>query len=294
VAEFAAARSERHVAGSVHNVFAAARNDRMDHECWAGSAKDLTRGECAFGDTRSPATVALLGDSHAEHWLGGLDRAGKTHGWRIESHVMGGCPVADFSGLTSRSAARRYRECNGYRDAAIAHIIAQRPAAVILSNFDSYIDAGDGRLAEYRVSADAWTRGLRRTYARFSNAGIPVIVIRGTPLVPFNVPSCLSRRAAQLPYASDCTFIPDRSFMARAQLAQDVAARGLNVRFVDMNDQVCEARCTTMRGDLVKFTDDNHLTASFSRSLAGALGNRLGEALGGRFTSRARLSVVTN
>jgi peptidoglycan/LPS O-acetylase OafA/YrhL len=280
VAQWTSVRSKRYVARTVHRTYAAAREDRMDHGCWATAAADLSGSECAFGDERSRTVIALLGDSHAEHWLGGLDPAGKAHGWRVEAHVMGGCPVSDFSGLTSGATSRRYRDCNRYREAVLTHLVNQKPRAVILSSFDSYMETGDGALSEYQVHESAWTRGLRRTYSRLSRAGISVIVIRGTPRVPFDVPSCLSRRDARLPFATDCTYEPDRALIARARRAQDSAARGLNVRFVDMNDQVCaSARCATMRRGVVMFTDDNHLTATFARSMAGVLGERLSAAV---------------
>ena len=57
---------------------------------------------------------------------------------------------------------------------------------------------------------------------------------------------------------------------------------GLPVRFIDMNDQVCgagSARCETERGGMVLYTDDDHLTATFSRSLGPVLGERLEAAL---------------
>ena len=149
---------------------------------------------------------ALLGDSHAEHWLEGLDRAGKEHGWRVESHVMGGCPVSNFSGLTKGSTSRRYRECNRYREAALNALVAQKPRDVILSSFDSYIRTGSRQESEYQVSEAVWTEGLRRTYSRLDRVGIQVIVIRGTPRIPFDVPTCLSRRAARLLLARECTY----------------------------------------------------------------------------------------
>ena len=80
VAKMASVHSKRFVASSVHRTYAAAREDRMEHKCWARSADESTAEECPFGDVRSSTTVALLGDSHAEHWLGGLERAGATHG----------------------------------------------------------------------------------------------------------------------------------------------------------------------------------------------------------------------
>lgn len=54
---------------------------------------------------------------------------------------------------------------------------------------------------------------------------------------------------------------------------QNKAARRLNVSFVDMNDQICMTRlCSLVRNGIVVFTDDNHLTASFTRSLVPTLG----------------------
>jgi hypothetical protein len=134
------------------------------------------------------------------------------------------------------------------------------------------------------VSPEVWQRGLRRTYQRLAEAGIPTIVMRGTPRTPFDVPACLSRRAASLPFSRDCTYLLDRAFIAEARRAQDAAARGLPVRFIDMNDQVCaQSPCPTVQRGIVMFTDDNHLTASFTRSLAPVLGARLQPA----FTAHA-------
>jgi hypothetical protein len=52
------------------------------------------------------------------------------------------------------------------------------------------------------------------------------------------------------------------------------------VAFVDMNDQICRsARCPVTQGRTIMFTDDNHLTASFSTSMAPVLGTRLEAAM---------------
>jgi hypothetical protein len=48
-----------------------------------------------------------------------------------------------------------------------------------------------------------------------------------------------------------------------------------------MNDQLCDTpRCPVVRNGAIVFTDDNHLTASFSRSLAPVLGARIAGAMG--------------
>jgi peptidoglycan/LPS O-acetylase OafA/YrhL len=271
----AARISDRYVDGSVHRRYAAARNDHLPHDCWGRSPSRDQREDCAFGG--SEAAIGLVGDSHASHWLGALEQAGKEHGWQIEPYVMGACPVADLRGLISGAAARHYRGCAGYQEKIMRRLAAERPRAVILSNADNYMESAGAAERIPRLSESVWTEGLRRTYARLNAMGIEVIVMRGLPWVPFDVPSCLSRRAAGLPLATDCRFTQDRAFMAAAQRAQDRAARGLRVSFIDMNDQVCgaAARCETERGGVVLYTDDNHITRTFSRTLAPVLGERV-------------------
>jgi peptidoglycan/LPS O-acetylase OafA/YrhL len=272
--------SNRFVETSVHRRYAAARNDHVGHDCWGRSPRAPREG-CAFGAPGSATTLALVGDSHASHWLGGLERAGQAHGWRIEPYVAGACPVADLRGLVGGAAGRMYRPCARFQEETLQRLAESRPRAVILSNSDYYLKGGPGRASDMGVPESAWTEGLRRTYAALDRLGIEVIVLRGTPWVPFDVPSCLSRRAAGLPLATSCRFEPDGDYLARARRAQDVAARGLDVRFVDLVDQVCEAgSCETERDGMVLFSDDNHLTRAFSRSLADVLGRRLDAALG--------------
>lgn len=161
-------------------------------------------------------------------------------------------------------------------------LAAERPRAVLLSNSDNYLTDRKGLMHVPGLSEQVWMDGLRRTYARLDQLGIEIIVMRGLPWVPFNVPSCLSRRAAELPFATECAFTPDRAFMARARRMQDEAARGLPVRFIDMNDLVCgtgAGRCRTEREGLVLYTDDNHITRTLSRAMAPTLGERLADAL---------------
>jgi hypothetical protein len=278
VAHGAMGAAQRNAGALPQRAFALAREDRMPHDCWATTVED-SRGSCEFGDVTSGTTIALLGDSHAEHWLGGLDRAGRQHGWKIVAMVKGGCPVADMPELTHARLKRYYYECTRYREAMLQRIVAMRPAAVILSSWDHYMPP-DGKGSAWQVTPEMWERGLRRTYERLTGAGIRVVALRGTPRTWFDVPSCLSRRAARLPFAQACEYRRDRALSPVAIAAQDNAARGLPVAFVDMNDLICgTSPCTVIRNGVVMFTDDNHLTASFTRSLAPELGSRVAAAM---------------
>jgi SGNH domain (fused to AT3 domains) len=146
---------------------------------------------------------------------------------------------------------------------------------VVLSSWDHYIPI-DGEADDWQVTPAMWERGLRRTYARLAAAGIRTIVIRDVPRTGFDVPACLSRSAARLPFARACTYDRATSLSRTAVAAQDAALRGLPIRLIDMNDQLCDTpRCGVVRNGAIVFTDDNHLTASFSRSIAPTLGRRI-------------------
>jgi peptidoglycan/LPS O-acetylase OafA/YrhL len=264
-----------------HRRYAAARADRLQHPCWAQDYATAS-STCAFGDRSARTSIVLLGDSHAEHWLAALDRAGQQRGWKIIPLVNGGCPVADVRRSIRQRAQQRTRSCDAYRESRIREILAQRPSAVILSSWDQYVAADGERPLPVQVPVAEWRTGLRRTYGRFARSGITTIVLRGTPRTWFDVPACLSRRAARLPYASDCRYERSRLDTPAAR-AQTEAVEGLALRVVDLNDQICASRsCTVERGDIVLFTDDNHLTATFSRSLAPVVGARVSAALATR------------
>jgi peptidoglycan/LPS O-acetylase OafA/YrhL len=264
---------EAQASNGSQRAFSAARADRFYKDCWANSLDDYK--PCFAGDVHASTTVALLGDSHAEHWLGALDRAGAERGWKIDVMVKGGCPVSDAPEMTHPRRIRHYRECARFREAMLQRILREKPAAVVLSSWDQYI-SDEGRGSVWQVTPAQWEAGLRRTYQRLTRAGIRTIVMRDVPQVSFDVPRCLSRRAAGLPGATSCSYNRAGSVSQGGIAAQNRAARGLPVKFIDMNDVICPAaRCSPVRNAIIVFTDDNHITASFSRSVGGVLGARI-------------------
>ncbi|MEO7362558.1 MAG: acyltransferase family protein [Gemmatimonadaceae bacterium] len=267
--------AERTTSDPAQQAFASARANRVDHGCWGTTVEEIKQ-PCEFGDTKSSTTVVLFGDSHAEHWFGAIDRVGRERGWKIVLMVKGGCPVADMPALMRRQ--RYYHECTRFREAMMQRILALKPAAAILSSWDHYLPV-NAEESPWQVTPEMWESGLRRTYSRLSAAGIPVVAIRGTPRTGFRVPQCLSRREAGLMFSRTCEYDLASSLIPEAVAAQNSAARGLGVRFVDMNDQVCWSKpCQVMRAGVVVFTDDNHLTVTFSRSVSGVFGQRVADA----------------
>jgi len=261
--------------------FLAARADGMQHDCW-GSLLENATAPCIFGDVNATTSVALLGDSHAEHWLPAVDRIGRARHWKVYAMVKPACPVPDMPELVSARLKRSYVECTDWRRSMLQRIVAIHPDAVILSSYDHYMPA-DGSASAWQVTPELWRRGLRRTYALLSGAGLNTVVIRGTPQPDFDVPACLSRRASRAPFQfRDCDYALGESLSPVAIAAQNDAARGLSgIAFVDMNDQFCarNGHCAPVQRGAIVFRDDDHITATFSRATAPVLGDRIERAV---------------
>ena len=269
----------RRASSPAQRAIAFARNDGMEHDCW-GSILENAAAPCEFGDRASRTVVFLMGDSHAEHWLPAIDRIGRERGWKIIATIKPGCPVADVPELMNARLKRAYSECTSWRRATLRRIVAERPAAVILSTYNGYV-ATDGDRSPWRVTPASWRDGLRRTYGVVTSAGIATVVLRDVPEVPFDAPSCLSRRAARAPFAHACEYDRASSLSPAAIAAQTDAARGLpGIALVDMTDRVCSTpRCSVVQRGRIVFRDDDHLTAAFSRAEAPVLGARVVAAL---------------
>jgi hypothetical protein len=109
-----------------------------------------------------------------------------------------------------------------------------------------------------------------------------LVLLRDTPMLAESAPACLSR-AAWLGQDREtaCRFSPVR---APSQIAEQIAvqefARSGTAQVVDMGSAICpQESCGDERGGLVLFRDNNHLTATFSRSLAPELNGRIARAL---------------
>ena len=57
---------------------------------------EVGQPECAMGDTASPTTVALVGDSNAAMWTPGFQQAAAQRHWRLEMLAKAGCPMLDL------------------------------------------------------------------------------------------------------------------------------------------------------------------------------------------------------
>jgi peptidoglycan/LPS O-acetylase OafA/YrhL len=268
-------RVARHeLASEPQSSFWAAANDRrvlFDAHCLTASGKTRL-AECTYGDRSSDAVIVLFGDSHAEHWFPAVDRIALENHWRLLTLLKSSCPAADVKSFNV-SLKREDTECVQWRQAALARIAGLHPHLVVVSESDSPVADPARKMQSHAISPDEWQRGLRSTVSYLDSRDLRTIVIADVPRPEFDVPTCLSRAAARNRPVEDCNVPRAAAFNEDARRAERAAVSGLNnTRFVDLANQFCTNQtCPTLVEGQVVFRDGDHLTSSFSRSLAPVL-----------------------
>jgi peptidoglycan/LPS O-acetylase OafA/YrhL len=256
--------------------------------CHSGRVETINVGEdCAFGDASGSTTIALIGDSHAQHWLPSFDAAGAAHGWRVLSWTKSSCPAIDVMVWDHRSG-EPFDECAQWFD-TILDRLSEEPEldAIVLARSHGYqrsVVDDEGR----RVSGDdsspdlaaaLWEAGVRKTFDAFLEVAPTVVVLRDTPWAPHDVPSCLSASSAD---PSTCAFgLSDAAYLDAEFHAVELEAASTGVEFVDLTSTVCPTDPCDVVTDtgVIKFSDRHHLTSTFAGQLGPDLWSKLDPVL---------------
>ncbi|MDT5146093.1 MAG: hypothetical protein QOC58_738, partial [Mycobacterium sp.] len=135
------------------------------------SWKEVGQDECASGDTASPTTVALVGDSHAAMWQPAFQLIAQQRHWRLETLAKITCPLQDLH-ITSPYLGREYTECEQWRGQVMSRLQAERPRLIVVSMSRRY--GADFGFTSYDP---AWIDTLGRTVAQLRSTGATVLVL---------------------------------------------------------------------------------------------------------------------
>jgi hypothetical protein len=231
---------------------------------------DARPAMCFFGEISQPqSTMVLFGDSHAAQWFPALKEIADVQHWRLATIIKPGCTPFN---VREDVTPRMQRVCEEWRRAAIGEIEELRPELVILASSSRNVGA-DGKMV---ADMQAWEQGARDTFAALARQRAKVRFIRDTPYAAYDVPGCLAQAEwdghTQCPAPASAEVLSPDIYAAEARAAQDLG----NVKFLDLSDRMCgPERCYLEVGGQVIYRDADHLTASFSRSLAAVLFQRL-------------------
>jgi peptidoglycan/LPS O-acetylase OafA/YrhL len=237
------------------------------------SWRDLGQAECATGDTASPTTVALVGDSHAAMWNPAFQQLAEQRHWRLETLAKVTCPLQELH-IVSPYLGREYSECEQWRGQIMGRLQAEHPRLVVLDMSRRY-----GADFSFESYDPAWIDTLGRTVAQLRASGASVLVLGPVPDPHSSVPSCLS---GHLDDATACA--PPRPVAVDdggigAERAATTAAGG---QYADLTDLFCAAeRCPVIVGNTLVFRDDNHVTTEYAQLLTPVVGALADRALSG-------------
>ena len=221
-----------------------------------------TTRECDFGDG---PRVWLVGDSHAEQWQGALFAIARERGWRLTISTFPGCPAADvpFIGFDTEWGPVDYERCRTWVAQLTETLVSESPDLVITSMAArQQLVADEAGVGHDAVFAD----GLRRTWSRWTDAGIRILPIIDIPLnADVRDPDCVVLRASspeQCAVPRDAALPPDPLVLATAS-AQD------GVHPVDLSDRFCDAeRCFAAVGGMPVYFDADHMSGPYAARLA--------------------------
>jgi peptidoglycan/LPS O-acetylase OafA/YrhL len=214
---------------------------------------------CSFGDPDSDTTVVLFGDSHAGRWFPALEEVADQAGVRLQTMTKSGCRSEDVDVAWQTPTNP---SCAAWRGAALAALSAGPPDLILLANH-----LGPETDTTTVVGEAEWAQGFASSRGRLPAAST-VVSVADSPHFPSSPVLCL---AANVDDANACAVDRGAAFNEAV-----VAARAASGPYVDLSDWFCNAKsCPAVIGSTLAFSDEHHMTATFSRELAPALGAAL-------------------
>jgi hypothetical protein len=244
-----------------------------DH-CWATEPFAKTP-MCTYGSPSAKYSVALIGNSHAGQWLPALQELMAADDFNITTYVASGCNVtttkmvwdtdADATGCLGWSQRVMNATTTGKYDLVVTSALQNRtPEAA-----DGPQSAISLELAGHLDTLNQWVAG---------NVG--VLVVRDPPNAPNkigSIPDCLGAHPLDVPACSGkrTTWLHEDPLLDAA-----VSLHSPAVTTVDLTDRFCSATtCFGEIGGVTVYFDSNHMTQTYTRTLAPDLANPLRTAL---------------
>jgi peptidoglycan/LPS O-acetylase OafA/YrhL len=203
------------------------------------------RARCTVATTEGSRSIVLFGDSHAEHFIPGLEGAIGPLGASFVDRTQSACRLFEPAGAPTPDY------CPAFIDATIAELAASPPSVIVLST------AG---LAEIDHLGGEYSSLVSETIRRLP-ATSTIVVASFTPRATDDTRSCL---ADHLTSADSCDL--PWPVEPNAQLA--AAAQAAGATFLDLRPVLCmDTTCPPIIGNQLVWTDTQHLTPEFSATL---------------------------
>ena len=228
---------------------------------YASEAAELQGIGCTeYVSSPNPDKVLVaVGNSHVQQWLPALAPIAEARNWTLIGLVRGGCQFVEYSDGIST-------ECNERNAQALEYILDLQPDAVVTTATYSIADYPHELLP-----------GGFATMARtVMENGIDVVGIRDNPRHGIDMALCpedfgIDSAECNPPYES--VRAPDSPLDVMGTIVP-------GMKLLDVDDLVCpDGVCRAVIGNVRVYLDENHLSATYSRTMSPGLETRLLELL---------------
>ncbi|MVU76549.1 acyltransferase family protein [Nocardia sp. ET3-3] len=223
---------------------------------------------CTYGDQNAHRTIAVVGNSHAEHWIPAFQILGEQYHFRVVVYLKMGCPLTVAEDPVYKG--QQNPDCRDWSAEVIDRLGVEHPDYVFTTATRPSDNGGDETPQDY---VDVWSA--------LSDRNLQIIGIRDTPWlrrngIRYRAIDCLAGGGDRI----SCGLERSEALSPENPAAAPAAAFP-NLHLIDPNNAVCEPDvCAVVEGNILIYHDEHHLTASYSRSLAPELGRELQPILG--------------
>jgi peptidoglycan/LPS O-acetylase OafA/YrhL len=239
---------------------------------------------CVFGDPKATRNVALVGNSHAIHWLPALQQVALAEHFKITTFFSEQC-FATTVRIKFPTPAET-ENCLRWGQQVLKATTTGAFDLVLTSERTYMSPVGGGN------SDKVFQQGYSDYVKSWVNAGRRVLVLRDVPhpaTTVANVPNCVAQHRQQLTACQGSR----SSWVLNDPLADAVLAmKSTKAQVANLTDWFCtQTTCPPVIGGALVYVDGSHITATYARTLAPVLSPIVANALGGKQVDI--VSVVT-
>ncbi len=241
---------------------------------------------CTWNPNGKRAPIYLFGDSNALHFDAAVIRASEELDSPLTIKTVSGCPFIELEIVNYRD----HSKCASSVSSSLEWLEQAKPGTVILSQADFYwrdpnigvVDQSGLSVFERSGKIDEYVQALREVTQKIEADGHQVLFVQTVPSFA-RIESGEKRQS--IFGAGDCSLfgktkgdicvpdeLPQDDFEQRQgdvwQAVSNLAQKD-DIEILDLRETICpEMTCSAKRGDEWLYWDSNHLTTTFSETLA--------------------------
>nr|BFF19225.1 hypothetical protein GCM10025730_27460 [Promicromonospora thailandica] len=231
---------------------------QVEPGCVQGHGREMPNGiEVLTCDIHAPAaptrTVVMVGASHVMQWVPAFERIAQENDWHLVLVAKQGCRMQDPA-----TEVQGFPSCLPWNEDLVGVLDGIAPDAVVVDGTETGVATG---------VAERILPGQLAAWQKLDAQGVPVLALRDNMRFPTNPVDCVAEHGAD----GDCGRARDEILGAPDPLTTTPGVPDSLVP-VDLNDALCTAdECPAVVGNVLVYRDDDHISATYVRTVTGYL-----------------------